>query len=74
MVSIAENKGCEPVVCFNKWDLSQPEELYSIYENAGISVLRVSAETGRALIGLRRLYPARYLPSQEIPGWGNQAY
>lgn len=46
VISIAEDRGCEPVICFNKWDLAQAEELYRLYCDAGFSTIRVSAKTG----------------------------
>ena len=49
MVSIAESKGCEPVICFNKCDLADVQELYDIYSSIGLTTLRVSAQTGDGL-------------------------
>lgn len=49
MVSIAESKGCEPVICFNKCDLVDVQELYDIYSAIGLTTLRVSAKTGDGL-------------------------
>ncbi len=55
MVSIAQWKGCESVICLNKCDLDGADDLYSIYRDAGFLTLRVSAETGE---GLEELYTA----------------
>ncbi len=52
VISIAEGRGCEPVICINKWDLEQPEELYRLYRSAGFCTLKVSAETGEGLEAL----------------------
>lgn len=49
MISIAEYKCCEPIICLNKWDLYRAEELYDIYAGAGFTVLRLSAETGEGI-------------------------
>ena len=49
VVAVAERQGCECVICFNKWDLKQPQELYQTYAAAGFPTLRVSAETGEGL-------------------------
>ena len=49
VVSVAERQGCESVICFNKWDLEQPQKLYETYAAAGFPTLRVSAETGEGL-------------------------
>lgn len=55
MVSIAQWKGCESVICLNKCDLSGADDLYGLYRDAGFLTLRVSAETGE---GLDELYTA----------------
>lgn len=52
MTVIAENKGCDSIVCINKWDLSRAEELFGIYSSAGFTTLRVSAETGEGIADL----------------------
>lgn len=49
MAAVAEWKGCEPVLCFNKWDLAQAEELAGLYRAAGFTTLEVSAETGAGI-------------------------
>ena len=46
VVSIAEGRNCQPVICINKCDLDAAEELYQTYRAAGFPTLRVS-ETGR---------------------------
>ena len=51
--AIARLKGCEVLVCLNKCDLDPAEELYDIYRRSAIPVLRISAETGEGLDGLR---------------------
>ena len=55
MTSIAEGRGCEPVICINKCDLAPADDLYRIYTAAGFSVLRVSAETGAGIDRLREI-------------------
>ena len=52
--AIAALKGCEVLVCLNKCDLDRAEELYQIYCDSAIPVLRVSAETGEGLDQLRQ--------------------
>ena len=49
VVSIAEGRECEPVICINKCDLDAAEELYRTYLRAGFTTLRVSAETGEGI-------------------------
>lgn len=53
VVAIAENAGCEPVVCLNKCDLDPAEHLYDIYRSIGFRVLRTSAATGLGMDELR---------------------
>lgn len=53
VVSIAESRNCEPVICLNKCDLDAAEELYHTYSAAGFTTLRVSAETGEGIDALR---------------------
>ena len=49
VVAMAERRDCESVICFNKWDLAQPFDLYETYRRAGFPTLRVSAETGEGV-------------------------
>lgn len=49
VVAVAERRNCESVICFNKWDLEQPTELYETYRAAGFHTLRLSAETGEGV-------------------------
>lgn len=55
VVTVAERQNCECVICFNKWDLEQPQQLYETYAAAGFPTLRVSAETGEGLTELSSL-------------------
>ncbi len=49
MITIAESKNCQPVICFNKCDLERADDLATIYRNAGFTALQVSAETGEGI-------------------------
>jgi len=49
VVSIAESKGCESIICFNKCDLERADNLVGVYRNAGFQTLQISAETGEGL-------------------------
>ena len=49
MTTIAQAKGCEPVICFNKCDLDRADGLVSVYRRAGFVTLQVSAETGEGI-------------------------
>lgn len=46
MAAMAEWKGCDVLICFNKCDLDRAEELTELYRSAGFRILQVSAETG----------------------------
>ena len=52
VAAIAEHKGCECLICVNKCDLDQGDELCRIYQVAGFPTLRVSAETGQGIPAL----------------------
>ena len=53
IISLAESKGCQPILCINKWDLVQAQDLLDLYREAGIPTLAVSAQTGQGLEELR---------------------
>ncbi len=55
VTAMAQRRNCDSVICFNKWDLEQPQELYETYRNAGFPTLRLSAETGEGVGELSRL-------------------
>ena len=46
---IAQDAGCELIVCVNKTDLAPADPLSSIFERAGFPVCAVSAETGEGM-------------------------
>lgn len=52
MAAMAEWKGCEALICFNKCDLDRAEELVWLYRGAGFPTLQVSAETGEGMDAL----------------------
>ena len=57
VVAIAENAGCEPVVCLNKCDLDPAEHLYDIYRSIGFRVLRtIKTATGILFLQVFLLY------------------
>lgn len=55
VVSIAESKGCECILCFNKCDLDGAEELVEVYRKAGFRTLQISARTGEGIEELSHL-------------------
>ena len=50
---IAEEAGCELIICLNKTDLDAGDVLYRIFTKAGFPVIRTSAETGEGIEALR---------------------
>ncbi len=50
---IAEDTGCELIICLNKTDLNEGEDLYRTFTGAGFPVIRTSAETGEGIEELR---------------------
>lgn len=55
IIAIAAGRGCDCVVCVNKCDLEDGEELGRIYSNAGFPTVRLSARTGEGVEELRHL-------------------
>lgn len=55
VVSIAEGRNCESIICINKCDLASGDTLANIYRSAGFKTLRVSAETGEGIPELKAL-------------------
>lgn len=53
VIAIAENKNILPMVVINKIDINAGDELFKIYTQAGIDVLKVSAITGEGVSELR---------------------
>jgi len=52
MAAMAEWKGCEPLIVFNKCDLERADGLAELYRAAGFPTLQVSAETGEGMDAL----------------------
>ena len=52
---IADRASCETIVCINKCDLRDPEELSTIYQKCGFPTVCTSAVTGEGVDQLRRL-------------------
>jgi len=52
MAAMAEWKGCEPLIVFNKCDLERAAGLAELYRRAGFTTLQVSAETGEGVDAL----------------------
>ena len=54
VTAIAGNRGVESILCVNKTDLDEAEELCGIYSRAGFRVIATSAQTGAGIGELRR--------------------
>ena len=52
---IAENNGCRFIVCINKCDMAETDELLSIYRDSGYICLETSALTGEGILELKEL-------------------
>ena len=55
VTSIAEGRDCDSIICINKCDLAEGDNLHRIYTDAGFKTVRVSAETGTGIEELRGL-------------------
>lgn len=55
VVSIAEGRNCECIICINKCDLESGDTLEQIYRQAGFQTIKVSAETGEGIDRLREM-------------------
>lgn len=55
VISIAEGKRCESILCLNKSDLDGADALYETYQKAGFQTLRISAKTGEGIQALKSL-------------------
>lgn len=49
VTALAENAGCEVIVCINKTDMDSGDRLYEIYETTCYTVIRTSATTGEGI-------------------------
>ena len=50
---IAEEAGCELIVCINKVDIDPADDLYAIYRGSGFTTVRTSAATGEGIPKLK---------------------
>jgi len=55
LIAVCEEKQIEPVICINKIDLKEDEELYNIYRNAGFKTLCMSAKENIGIDELKKL-------------------
>lgn len=59
MLAVAEHKGIEPILVFNKTDLRPSVELEALYRKAGFTVLSVCAKEPQSIEPLRALLKGR---------------
>lgn len=55
VIAIAQGRDCRSIVCINKCDLEQGDDLWAIYHQAGFPALKVSAQTGEGIDELKEL-------------------
>ncbi len=55
LITYAEHRGIEVVVCVNKTDLASPDEVISVYESAGYQVIPVCAAEDKGFEPLKQL-------------------
>lgn len=53
VTALAEDVGCEVVVCINKCDLDRGDTLWKIYKKTPYTLIRTSAKTGEGIAALR---------------------
>ncbi len=53
VTALAENAGCEVVVCVNKTDMDSGDRLFEIYRTTGYTLIRTSATTGEGISELK---------------------
>ncbi|MGN0162559.1 MAG: ribosome small subunit-dependent GTPase A [Candidatus Ornithomonoglobus sp.] len=73
MLVNAEINGIEPVVCINKSELADCDDLISLYENAGYRTLKVSAATGYGVDALRREIEGKTAAFAGVSGVGKSS-
>ena len=54
VTALAEDVGCELILCINKCDLDPGDRLWDIYEKTPYTLIRTSAKTGEGVDALRR--------------------
>lgn len=59
LCAIATHKGAQPMILITKTDLKQAQDFISCYQNSGIPVYSVNAQTGEGLASIRALLPGK---------------
>ena len=73
VTAIAGNKGVESILCVNKTDLDEAEELCGIYSHAGFRVIATSAQTGAGIGELRRALQGKLIAFTGNSGVGKSS-
>lgn len=73
MLVYAEKCGITAVICINKTDLTQREDIRNIYESAGYRVICTSAEMGENLDELKELINGRITAFSGLSGVGKSS-
>ncbi len=73
VTSIAEGKNCDSIICINKCDLDDGQDLFDIYSKAGFTTLRVSAETGEGIDVLRQIISGKLVAFTGNSGVGKSS-
>ena len=66
VAAIAGDQGVQVILCVNKCDLDPAVDLVGIYEQAGFTVIRTSAETGEGVDQLRSLIEGKLTAFQPL--------
>ena len=54
LTALAVSRGCEPVILWNKWDLTPVPDLAQLYQRAGFRTISCSAKTGLGMEEIRQ--------------------
>lgn len=73
MLINAQINGIEPIICINKTDLSDGEEIAEIYKNAGFRVLRVCAEKNEGIEDLKKMITGKVSAFAGLSGVGKSS-
>jgi len=73
MTAMAERRNIDIILLINKTDIEPGEMLYSIYQNVGFPLLRISALTGEGLSGLVPLIEGKCVALAGNSGVGKSA-
>lgn len=73
MLVNAHINNIEPVICLNKTDLQKREDIFSVYKNAGYTVLEVSAQTKDGMAALMSILKGKVTAFAGLSGVGKSS-